>query len=879
MRISIIFLVFFSISFFTSAQIPFFQKFGLPNKNEKTDIHVLFQDRNGFVWLGTGVGLYQFDGFSFSHFTSKDSTLGNHITAITQDSLGRIWMGHSSGQLSYLEGDSIKIFTTPEGNAAAEISDILFDSKGILWFSTLKDGLYYFNHSRLYRLDEENGMPDLYIYDIEESSDGKIWAGTDRGIAICDLRGNQTNIQIINQKQGLPDNIVRKIKFKNSRFIWLGTQDAGVIQYDVEKKQFTSASLNWPYGTISDLLIKHDQLWISSNKNGIVMIDSKNLDRIHKFSTEGSDQALLLDQEGGVWMGSKSGLMRTSGTEISFLEKLGQDIDQNIIAITIDHEENIWFSTRDGLFKMEKKNNVYEREKLKKFPFINSQVISLHTDSLGYIWAGTFGNGAWHLNPNGEVKHYFKNELRNGNILSILSKGNNIWFATLEGATQIKVQGNHYEIKNIGSKEGLSSDYIYQVFLDSKNRAWFATDGHDIDMLDRAGIHHFKLGEKPKVVYGFTEDGDHTIWVNVQGDGLYKFTQDKFSSLKNLRNNNIYSLNTNSSGNLIAVHDLGIEVFDFRKNRSKLFGEEMGIINRKGNLNAIAQNQTGEVFIGTENGIVKYEASYAAIAENTPKPFIRKLKAGKNIFHAANNLSLAYDDNDITINYLGFWYQNPEKLNYQYKLENFDRYWINSKNLEATYSRLPPGEYTFHLRVSDSNDFQNAAETKVEFKINLPFWQQPWFYMLAAVFVIASAYLYIRLREQKLRKEGYILKLKVNERTKELQMRNEEVEAQSEELQAQASEIQMMNEHLEELVKKRTEELERKNEALEEYAFINAHKLRSPLASILGVVNLITKLPQTPESQECVDHLKKSADALDEVVTSITRAIQKGNRN
>ncbi|MEO7987958.1 MAG: two-component regulator propeller domain-containing protein [Chryseolinea sp.] len=877
MRITSIFLILFALSHQTFGQIPFFQKINLPDKNEKVDINVLFQDRDGFIWLGTDDGPYKFDGFSFSHFTSQDSLLDNHVTAVTQDSIGRIWMGHSTGQLSYLEDGDLKMFTTPEGDAAKEISDILFDKNGVLWFSTLNDGLYYFKNNRLYRLDEENGIPDLYIYDLEEFPDGKIWAGTDRGIAICELKADKVEIQAVNQKQGLPDNIVRKIKFKNDKSIWLGTHDGGVIEYNPSEKKFTSVLKDWSYGTIADLILKEDQMWISSEQKGVMLIDSEH--RVQKFATDGSAQALLIDREGGIWMGSKSVLMRTPGTEISFLEKLGSGIDQNIIAITVDHEDNIWFSNSDGLFKMNKKGNVYDVEKLNRFSFINSPVISLHTDSLGTIWAGTFGNGAWHLNTKGEVIHYFKNELRNGNILSICSKGSEIWFATLEGATQIKLKGNQFEIKNVGSKEGLSSDYIYQVFLDSKNRTWFATDGYDIDMLDHEGIHHFKLGEKPKVVYGFTEDGDHAIWANVQREGLYKFSQGKFAPVNKLRYNNLYSLGTNSFGNVVAVHDLGMEIFDVATNKIQFFGDEIGILNKKGNLNAISQSDSGEIFIGTESGIIQYKPASATIEESKPNPFIQKLKAGNKIFNTIDNVSLAYDDNDITINYLGFWYQNPQKLNYQYKLENFDRDWISSKNLEVTYSRLPPGQYTFLLRASDSDDFQNAKEVRIEFMIDRPFWQQIWFYILVAVFSISSIYLYIQYRERKLQREGHLLQLKVDERTKELQMRNEEIEAQSEELQAQSNEIQHMNEHLEELVKKRTEELEKKNAALEEYAFINAHKLRSPLASILGVVNLIDKLPQTPESQECVDHLKKSADALDEVVTSITRAIQKGNRN
>src|SRR6187397_1610370 len=98
MRNAIVFLIYFLISQSTFAQTPFFQKFSLPDKSEKINIRVLFQDRDGFIWLGAADGLYQFDGFSFLHRNAKDSTLDGQITAITQDSLGRIWLGYSSGQ-------------------------------------------------------------------------------------------------------------------------------------------------------------------------------------------------------------------------------------------------------------------------------------------------------------------------------------------------------------------------------------------------------------------------------------------------------------------------------------------------------------------------------------------------------------------------------------------------------------------------------------------------------------------------------------------------------------------------------------------------------------------------------------------------------------
>lgn len=111
-----------------------------------------------------------------------------------------------------------------------------------------------------------------------------------------------------------------------------------------------------------------------------------------------------------------------------------------------------------------------------------------------------------------------------------------------------------------------------------------------------------------------------------------------------------------------------------------------------------------------------------------------------------------------------------------------------------------------------------------------------------------------------------------------LQISNEEIQAQSEEIYSQAEEIRVINENLEEIVKERTKELEKKNAALEEYAFINAHKLRSPVASILGLVNLLRKTVLNEEGRGIMTHLEDSTAKLDEIVSSITKTIEKGAR-
>jgi signal transduction histidine kinase len=110
-----------------------------------------------------------------------------------------------------------------------------------------------------------------------------------------------------------------------------------------------------------------------------------------------------------------------------------------------------------------------------------------------------------------------------------------------------------------------------------------------------------------------------------------------------------------------------------------------------------------------------------------------------------------------------------------------------------------------------------------------------------------------------------------------LQISNEEIQSQNEEISAQAEEIRGINENLEQIVNDRTKELEMKNKALQEYAFINAHKLRRPVASILGLINIASKLQLKEEDHAIITHLEKSSLELDEIVSSITKTIERAD--
>ncbi|HEU5148024.1 MAG TPA: two-component regulator propeller domain-containing protein, partial [Chryseosolibacter sp.] len=725
----------------------------------------------------------------------------------------------------------------------------------------------------------------LFIYDLFEDSAGNIWAGTDAGIAVCSLVEDKVNVRVIDSDDGLPDIIIKKIKRLEGDTLALASEDAGIILLDTKSNHVRQLVERWEPGSVSDFLVKENQVWISVPRKGIAIIDRRSgeqkLFRESQNINLQSINALLKDRENNIWLASKTGVLRTPGDAVEHLEDLQPLRDPSILAVAVDSRHRIWFSTAEGLFvrSPEGSGHATIERKLRNTPYQDAPIISLYADAHGFIWAGMYGSGLLRIDPvTNRIKH-FDNELRNGNILSITGRGDHIWIATLGGSSSIELKGGQYKVTNYGSDDGLSSDFIYQVFLDSRNRVWFASDGKGVSMFDERGFHHIDEGLPSRVVYSFAEDSNGDIYVTSQDNGVLKFDNNKFVTVPEmrLRDNSVQSLLADRDGNLIMTHNFGIDVFDVNKKTMRYWGEESGIRDKHANLNAVAVDKFGQFYIGTTKGIVKFSLRNDRTS-TMPLPAIDQFLIHGEPVNLAQMPQLSYNENNVTIHYLGFWYQNTESVNFLYKLDNYDLEWINTRNQQVTYSRLPPGEYTFRVKASDTENFSDVPETSVTFSISPPFWRTSAFYVFAVGFFVISAYGLMKFRERKLLEAKIILEAKVEERTKEIQQKTEEIQAQNEEIMAQAEEIQGINENLEMLVKQRTAELEKKNKALEEYAFINAHKLRSPVASILGLVNLLQKGEQK-DDRVIREHLQQSADKLDAIVRSITQAIEKADNN
>ncbi len=129
------------------------------------------------------------------------------------------------------------------------------------------------------------------------------------------------------------------------------------------------------------------------------------------------------------------------------------------------------------------------------------------------------------------------------------------------------------------------------------------------------------------------------------------------------------------------------------------------------------------------------------------------------------------------------------------------------------------------------------------------------------------------------RKQILVVNELLKERNSEVQQQKEEIDSQAKKLISLNEQLQNMNRSLEERIEERTHLLRTQNEKLASYAHANAHHLRAPIVSILGLLNLIEKIQLPPEDQVLIRHLQKCGQDLDRITRSISRDLEKEESN
>ena len=405
-----------------------------------------------------------------------------------------------------------------------------------------------------------------------------------------------------------------------------------------------------------------------------------------------------------------------------------------IRCILEDKSGNLWFGTDGGVSKYDGKSFTTFTD---KEGLANNTVWSILEDKSGNLWFGTDGGG---------VSKY------DGNCVDDIINGTNIYPRTQQDLKKNK-KDLVKSFTTFTDKEGLANNTVLSMLEDKSGNLWFGTR-FGICKLTLAKLVALRPAQGDNGVYSIK--ADEIIFKNyTYGDGFLGIGVNGGKTMLQAKDGIIW---IGANDRLTAVHPENMLPDTIAPNIQlttiELFNENIAWANLENKKDSI---------LTLGNGVSVSNFNFDGLTKWYTLP---------------DNLSLAYNNNYLTFNFIGITMMQPKKVKYQYILEGLDENWSAITNkTSAPYGNLPHGNYTFKVKAMNSEGYWSAP-FEYKFTIRPPFWQTWWFRSLVGLLIISSVWYYIKSREKKLVAEKIILEKTVEERTEELVQKNIVVEQQ-----------------------------------------------------------------------------------------------------
>ncbi len=804
-------------------QVYNFQKYSVKEGLPYSNVYSFTQDKEGYLWIGTGEGLSRFDGQDFTTYTTSQGLAENSITAITKTKSGNIWLGHLEGGISFYDADSDTFTTVLDTALNNFVNDIYKDEKGRIWIATVGGGVYVYegdNSVRSIQLSEDKGI--INIFSITEDYKNNLWIGTNKGVYV-------KKEENYNKLNGLPGQKIRFVYEDSHQNIWIGNYQVGLIY--IPKKTLTAYPLsklpvsaktftpqNSKLGNKSVYCItegKQGHLWLGTLGGGISKFTVTNRTPLKGYFQPFSKKnglssnkiwTLDVDNEGNIWVGTIGG----GATKIPFNydrfqlynKKTGLNSDL-VWALTQSSRHYYWIGTNAGFTKANYGAPVQRLSRFHNSADIDYKynTIGVYRSSDNKIWVGTGESkfGSYTLNRDSGLS---PQQLRCITIkgeqagvyryYDVIQQQGKVWLAFNRGIME-------YDPSTGRNKKHIYNVEMYCAYEDDPGDLWFGSKGKGVIKYNGNSFIKYDdtLGLQHSIIHSIKGDEQGNLWLGTKGGGIYKFDGRKFKQYsfpQQHSSKSAFSIVVGSNNKVWAGTSTGIIRFDPTTKKFRHYGESEGFLGVENNTDAAFRDKAGNLWFGTVNGAVKYDPS--ADRKNTTPPIIHI--TGLEIFYEEvpfpKDHKMSYQDKQITFEYAAICFTNPQEVRYQYKLEGFNEQWSPvTKKTSVEYSNLPPGDYTFKVKACNNDKLWNKTPATYRFTVTPPFWMTWWFYASCALFVGLVVYGFIRWRTYRIRRERNILENKVQERTKELQQQKEKVEEANKTLADQKQIIEQKN--------------------------------------------------------------------------------------
>ena len=776
----------------------------------QSTVETIYQDSKGYIWIGTNDGLDRYNGYEFKHYKhdkyDKNSIANNYIVDIIEDKNGYIWVS-TIGGLSRInpDKDEIKNYYSKEdsGNLSnSNLWQILCTKDNRLIASTI-DGLnvYDKNKDKFTRiLYKEGELPSQYIYSLEEDINGHIWVGTDNGLVELDK-----DLNIVKSYQdAIGDSDVYNVYDDSKGNIWVCTLDNGLFKINLDDKSVenyknNNSKISIPSNNVRDIISDSEgKLWIATDK-GLCTFDYEREEFItyNKKSYQSNSLiddeifCLLKDSSGLIWIGTYSGISRfnpnSNFTHFKLDPYEDNSISGNVIhGIYEDDDKTLWIGTnKSGV-------NIINGESIKHLNKENSNIVSdLIEDITGfknYIFIGTNEGLSVLVKNDKTAKNYTitnyttKDGLPSNKIRSLFidSKGY-LWIGTNKGLAILDINNNKIiDITYILDEMGVSDKFIRAVYEDSKGNYY-------IGCFLEGGLIKINPNTKEYKIYKNIENDDSSIsnnsirYINEDlygnilvgtshGINILNLSTDKFNHYTEkdgLINNTIYGILVDKNNGIWMSTNAGISKLSTEDATFKNFTITDGLQSNEFNGRACFKSKDGNMYFGGINGFNVFNSQDIELSTFEPKVIFDNFEINGTNKKDISNIKFKSNENNIKINFFTNDYKNTKTTQYYYKLEGLENEWNMTNSNSLVFANLGSGDYTLKIKTITQHGVM-SDESSVHFTINPPIWRSNYAICIYLILIIISILRYMH-------KVNTLDRL-VNERTNKLRKEMEKNE-------------------------------------------------------------------------------------------------------
>ncbi len=678
---------------------------GLPQNT----IHSILQTNDGFLWLGTEGGLVRFDGLRFTIFDAQSEPLlqSNNIQQLAQDGAGNLWFSTPEGVSIWRNGHPYS-YTLKDGLPSGRNWSVTSDSSGEI-FAASTESLVRFDGKRFVPATAPTPLLAAGVegkIQVTLAAGEQTWIGTDQGLWV------QPGLTRYTKQDGLPSDRISCLLEDHDGGLWVGTE-SGVSRIARGRVETFPANDVLAGDVINALFEDREgDIWVGGDASGLTVL------RKQKFTTYSFREPSLSPQircvfgtpDGAIWIGTDGGGLRCyRGGHFSTITTINGLSSNVILSLGAEADGTLLAGTPDGLNRISKGTAASLQSAANGLA--EDFVRSIFSDRDGSLWVGT-RRGLSHVTAKSVVTYTQSDGLGSDTVGAVVrDSAGMLWVATLHGLSRL--DGSRF--RNFTGADGLSGNVITDLYNDGDGTLWIATQDGGLDRYCRGRFSRYGSSTTlPQTIFGVTQDGGKNFWLSAKS-GIFRIDR---------------------AGVVAYGTGDGLKVSE---------GSGTGHP-------AVWRAKGGEIWFSPANGVAVVASPENSLNRVIPPVAIESVSVDDKAYLPSDLHEVPAGKSRISFEYAGLSFLAPQRVQFRYRLEGFDKDWIDGGTRRvAYYTNLPAREYRFRVIARNNDGFWNESGAAIRFRI-LPHFYQTWlFYLLVLCATGLAVYLIYLWRVRQVR--------------------------------------------------------------------------------------------------------------------------------